>query len=278
VIKFGCQTYSWQMSGDTYRGRLRHMAEVSAAAGFDGIEPEVVMLGQRRAPAAMAPILSETGLELVSIVLVEDWAGSGETPAEQSNADHYIDYVRHFPSAVLVLCQMPGRDRDRLGERQRNLLDCVNAIGQRAADQDVRCTFHPNSPAGSVFRTAADYEVLLGGLAGTVGYTADVGHIASGGMDPLDTLRTYRDRLDHIHFKDIDSRGRWAPTGIGVIDFPGLTRYLVDTGFEGWIVLEDESPDAERNPDEAAHRNGRYVTQRLRQITLVRHGKPGHTH
>ncbi len=267
MIRFGCQTYSWQMSGDTYRGRIRHMAGVAAAAGFDGIEPEVVMLGQHCEPAAMTPILSETGLQLASIVLVEDWAEPGETGAERSNADHFIDYLRQFPAAVLVLCQLPGRDRDRLAERQRNLLACVNAIGQRAADQGVRCTFHPNSPAGSVFRTAADYEVLLGGLAGTVGFTADVGHIASGGMDLLGTLRAYRDRLDHIHFKDIDSRGRWVATGTGIIDFPGLTSYLRDTSFAGWIVLEDESPDAERDPDEATHRNGRYVASRLRPLT-----------
>lgn len=267
MIRFGCQTYSWQMSGETYRGRIRHMAGVAAAAGFDGIEPEVVMLGQHRAPADMTPILSQTGLELVSIVLVEDWAEPQETAAERSNADHYIDYLRQFPAAVLVLCQMPGRDRDRLGERQRNLLACANEIGRRAADQGVRCTFHANSPAGSVFRTAADYEVLLGGLAGTVGWTADVGHIANGGMDPLGTLRAYRDRLDHIHFKDMDERGGWVPTGSGVIDFPALTSYLNETGFAGWIVLEDESPEAGRDPDEATHRNGRYVTSHLRPLT-----------
>lgn len=263
VIKFGCQTYSWQMSGDTYRGRLRHMAGIATAAGFQGIEPEVVMLGAHRDPETMRSVLKEAGTDLVSIVLVEDWAAPAETPAERANADHFISYVHQFPSAVLVLCQMPGDNRDRLHERQRNLLSCINAVSKRAANRGVRCTFHPNSPDGSVFRTAADYEFLLEGLNEATGFTPDVGHIAKGGMDPLGTIHAYRSRVDHIHFKDIDDRGQWVPTGKGIIDFPGITRYLSDTGYQGWIVLEDESPDARDNPDEAVARNGEYITRFL---------------
>jgi inosose dehydratase len=83
-------------------------------------------------------------------------------------------------------------------------------------------------------------------------------------MDPLDVIRRYRDRVDHIHFKDMNSRGDWVPTGDGIIDFPGIARYLSDTGYRGWIVLEDESPQAESRPDEAARRNGDYVARTLR--------------
>jgi inosose dehydratase len=81
----------------------------------------------------------------------------------------------------------------------------------------------------------------------------------NGGMSPLDTVTAYRGRIDHIHYKDIDVAGNWVPTGEGVIDFVGITNYLRSTDYAGWIVLEDESRSAERDPDTAAIHNGRYV-------------------
>jgi inosose dehydratase len=259
-IRFACQTYSWQMTIDRYSGRVEHMVERAAAAGFAGFEPEVVMLGPSYLDAdRLCDVLAAAGIELAALCLVEDWRGSAETAAERANADRVIAVTSRFPGAVVNLCQMPGQDRTDLAERQHNLLACTAGIAKRAADAGVHCTYHPNSPAGSTFRTADDYAVLLDGLEPSIGYTPDVGHIVAGGMDPLDVLRTYRERVDHIHLKDVDAAGNWAVTGAGTIDFPGIVTYLRDTGFAGWIVLEDESPDAERDPDAAVAGNGRYV-------------------
>ena len=123
---------------------------------------------------------------------------------------------------------------------------------------------HPNSPPGSVFRTADDYERLLDGLdPAIVGFTPDVGHLAAGGMDPLAVIERHRNRVDHVHLKDIDGAGAWAPTGAGQIDFPSIVAHLRDTGYTGWVVFEDESPDAERDPDESVRRNGAYAREVL---------------
>jgi sugar phosphate isomerase/epimerase len=117
-------------------------------------------------------------------------------------------------------------------------------------------------------RTAADYGVLLDGLPDGVGFTPDLGHLVRGGMDPLDVLATYRDRIDHIHYKDVADDGSWAPTGGGVVDFPAVTRYLARTGYTGWIVMEDESPQARADPDGAAARNAEYArTVLARELT-----------
>lgn len=43
-IRFGLQTYSWQMSYEKYRGRIDHIADIGEAAGFIGMEAEVCML------------------------------------------------------------------------------------------------------------------------------------------------------------------------------------------------------------------------------------------
>lgn len=266
-MRFGCQTYSWQMSGDAYRGRLDHMAAVAAQSGFAGLEPEVVMLGGHDDPGGAAAVLAERGLELAALAYAARWRGPAETPAERDEADRAIAFAARFRGAALVLAQLPGADREALAERQANAIACIDAVARRARAAGVRATVHPNSPPGSVFRTADDYEVLLDGLdPAVVGFTPDVGHVAAGGMDPLEVIRRHRNRIDHVHFKDIDRVGAWAPTGAGRIDFPGIVAHLRDTGYTGWIVFEDESADAERDPDQGARRNGAYAREVLAPI------------
>ncbi len=61
-----------------------------------------------------------------------------------------------------------------------------------------------------------------------LGYTPDSGHIAKGGMDPLAIIRKYRSQVVHVHFKDMNTAGRWEPMGAGSIDHEGTTRYLAE--------------------------------------------------
>jgi len=172
--------------------------------------------------------------------------------------------MQNFPGTHLVLCQMPGRDRRDLQQRQANLITCVNSCAGRAVDQGIVCSFHPNSPPGSIFRIAEDYEILLDGLDGNVvGFAPDTGHIAKGGMDVIEILMKYRELIKHVHFKDIDGNGKWSAMGDGVIDFPWIVKMLRDTGYSGWIMVEEESQEAEKEPDGATIKNGEYFLHSL---------------
>jgi inosose dehydratase len=247
------------MSIDRYRGRLDHMVCVAAEAGFTGFEPELVMLGDDWDITRLSDTLAAYDVSLAALCLVEPWRGSTESDAERADADRVIDAVTALPGAIINLCQYPGEDRQDLEERQQNALACLAEVARRAEDRGVHCTFHPNSPPGSIFRTREDYAVLLDGLPETIGFTPDLGHLANGGMDPLEVVKTYRERVDHVHIKDFAADGSWAETGAGLIDIPAVVAYLADTGYQGWITMEDESPEAEHDPDTAVGRNGAYV-------------------
>lgn len=90
------------------------------------------------------------------------------------------------------------------------------------------------------------------------GFCLDTGHCYYSGMDPVSTLEKYWDRLDYIHFKDIDQavydrvmgekirffeacgQGVMCPIGRGVIDYPGVRALLDRLGYEGYITVEQE--------------------------------------
>ncbi len=266
-IRFACETYTWQMPGEQYKGRLEHIMEVASRAGYKGIEPDSSFLHHLEDPALMKQALDKYALDLSVFCYVEDWRHSEETAEERSRAEKWIAFMEHFPRALFLLVQMPGKDRNDLQERQRNLLSCVNSIARRASDKGIICSYHPNSPEGSVFRTEEDYKILLNGLDNRViKYTPDVGHIAKGGMDPLAIIKEYYSLVNCVHYKDMFADGRWAAMGEGVIDFVEITNYLKTMGFNGWVVVESESDEAIDQPDLVALKDGIFIRNVLEPL------------
>lgn len=265
TIRLACETYTWQMPGEQYKGKLEHIMDICSQAGFAGIEPETSFLQHLEDPVLMKEALAKYNQELAVLVVVEDWLHPKETEGERTRADKWIKFMAHFPDTVLLLVQMPGNDRSNLEERQANLLSCVNAFAGRATEQGITCSYHPNSPKGSVYRTATDYEILLNGLdPKVIGYCPDIGHIAKGGMDPVEIMRKYRSQTNLVHYKDMYDDGRWALTGKGDIDFETITKELVASGYQGWIIMEDECDECITDPDGVTLKDGVYIDEVLR--------------
>ncbi|MFT4605352.1 MAG: inosose dehydratase [Rhodothermales bacterium] len=263
--RIACQTYTWQMSGN-YVGKLDHILGLLGQTGFCGVEPETQFLGRLADPGALSEALTKNGIELASLCLVEDWLAPEENAAERSRADECFELLAHFPGTLLNLCQMPTTrpaDPAELRDRQDNLLSCVHAVAERAAANGIECGYHPNSPGASIFRTADDYKVLLSALDDRLGWVPDCGHIAAVGMDPLALIKEHRELVRLVHYKDMDADGTWAEMGQGVIDYEAITRFLVETGYTGWFVVEDESDRAIPEPDQVTLDDWSWIEQHL---------------
>ena len=266
-IKIGCETYTWQMPGEMYKGKLDHIMGICNKAGFTGIEPETSFFGNLSDPFKMKETLQKHEQELAVLVHVEDWRNPEETEDEKKRAQQWMDFLSHFPETIYLLVQMPGLDRSNLQERQQNLLSCVNAIAERATSKGIQCSYHPNSPEGSIYRNEEDYKILLNGLNNKhIGYCPDVGHIAKVDMDPLAIIKQYREQVNLVHYKDMFADGRWAQTGEGVIKFDEITKYLIDTDYKGWIIMEDECDGAISNPDSVTLKDGEYINAHIKPL------------
>lgn len=259
-IHFSCQTYAWSMGGDQYVGRIDHMGRAIAAAGFSAIEPNDTQLGDYADPGRLRDCLQQLGLKLSSMCLSGQWLHPEETEAERAHADRIIELARRFPGALLLLVQTPGEDRERLRERQEALLACIHAVARRATEKGIACSYHPNSPPGSIWRTREDYDRLVPRLDSTLlKWTPDVGHLAKARMDPLAMIREHWTLVNHFHFKDMSAPGDWALIGKGSVDFAGIMRELVTRDYRGWVVFEDECAEAVRDPDGVTRKDGELV-------------------
>lgn len=138
------------------------------------------------------------------------------------------------------------------------MMATIRAIATVARDEfGVRAVVHPHAGGYIEFgdeidRLAADIPPEVAGLC------IDTGHSYYAGMDPVETLARHWDRIDYIHFKDIDravfdrvmgerirffdacAEGVMCPIGRGVIDYPAIRALLSDRGYAGFITVEQE--------------------------------------
>ena len=250
-----------------YAGKVPHIIQKTAEAGFQGLEAEICMLGDYfHKPEEVKALLEENHIDLAALVLHQPWEQAQETEEERQLSDEAIAFLSHFPFAKLMVShhagQTPRGDGEALLTRRKNLLSCMDSVACRAAERGIVTCYHPNSAKNSLFRTARDYKVLFELMDRTrVGWAPDVGHIVNGGMDALTLLKEGRSRICHVHFKDRAADGAWAVMGKGDIDYPAIVRYLKESGYGGWIMVEDESPEAERDSDGVVLRDGTYMKQ-----------------
>lgn len=105
----------------------------------------------------------------------------------------------------------------------------------------------------------------------------DTGHYAFGGGDPVSGLKTFADRIDHVHFKDWDRsvfnkaksnnwdyikavyNGIFCELGKGSIDFKSFLDELKNLNYSDWIVVEQDILPGMGSPKESAHRNREFL-------------------
>ncbi len=110
-----------------------------------------------------------------------------------------------------------------------------------------------------------------------LGLCLDMGHYAFGGGDPVAALREYYNRIWHVHFKDYDpevgrrsagenfdyfqsvEEGVFCELGKGNVDFKSIASILIEKGYDGWIVVEQDVLPGMGSPKKCAFNNRKFI-------------------
>jgi inosose dehydratase len=93
-------------------------------------------------------------------------------------------------------------------------------------------------------------------------FCPDTGHLAAGGGDPAALIRSYGDRLQHVHLKDVRLEPlEFVPLGQGSIDFSDVLAAVHESGYDGWLMVELDSYPGD--PAEAAQISRAYLDRLL---------------
>ncbi len=141
------------------------------------------------------------------------------------------------------------------GDDFRRAAERVQLAAQRALDAGVSAAFHPHT--ATYIESPEEIAALLEATDPDVVKIAfDTGHTVVGGGDPVEVARAARERIAHLHLKDVDPRvldrvrsqeltvahawelGLFCEFGTGAVDFQAVLAEL--DGFDGWAVVEQD--------------------------------------
>ena len=245
----GYATIAWP------REEFTHGLDTVSRLGFRGVQ----MLGWVREAysAGKEPELGQllASLKLKPVAL--SCSAAQLAPERQGNETvevrSYATFFSHLGGTFLQVTDGGNPAKEYSPETIRSLGARMNALGKMAQDFGLTLGYHPH------FGTLGETRKGLGRVLEAtdpryVKLIADVAHLALGGSDPAEVIRTYGQRLCFLHLKDTrkeiaavarQDRNRvegmgppFCEIGLGVVNFAAVVQALSAVRFSGWVVVE----------------------------------------
>ena len=164
----------------------------------------------------------------------------------------------------------------------------MTEFASRVADEGLKLCYHHHM--GTIVQSEADIDAFMAHTKAPVHLLLDTGHATWGGADPAMLARRYRDRIGHVHAKDVrkakmqaankadlsfldsilgvgSELGVYTVPGDGMIDYVAVFREL--RGYSGWVILEAEQ-DPKKAPALAYAKQGvAHLRKAFRESGLV---------
>lgn len=293
AIRIGANPIGW--SNDDLRSLggetpLETCLAEAKLAGFAGME-----LGHKfpREPFALRAVLDRHGLDLVSgwysMALLER-----DVEAEWTAIQEHKNLLQALGARVLIVAEtsnaihgdrsVPLSRRPRLSEAQWPLFTSrLDALARQLADEGMQLVYHHH--IGTVIESGDDVDRMMRTTTGALHLLLDTGHLTFAGADPVAFARTYRERISHVHTKDVRAAvmadvkakdksfldavvdGVYTVPGDGMVDYAAVFAAL--PGYDGWVVVEAEQDPAKAHPLTYAKLGFANLTRFLRDAKLV---------
>ncbi|KAF0228244.1 MAG: inosose [Beijerinckiaceae bacterium] len=287
MIRIGANPIGWsnddllELGGET---PLETCLAEAAEIGFSGME-----LGNKfpREAGALKAALAPFNLACIS-----GWYSAEllerDAKSEMTALRPHLDLLKAMGSNVLVFAETSNAIHSNravpLSRRPVLAAGAWKTFGARMTevakmtlDEGVRLVYHHHM--GTIVQSGADIAALMDNTGDAVHLLLDTGHATWGGTDPAALARTYRNRISHVHTKDVRdavmreaARGDWSflesvlagvytVPGDGMVDFTAVFRELA--GYSGWVVIEAEQDPAKANPKAYATKGYRHLVEVL---------------
>jgi inosose dehydratase len=272
TVRLGTNPIGWsnddlrELGGDT---PLETCLAEARNAGFAGIE-----LGHKfpRDAATLRQVLDAHRLTLVS-----GWYSAAllqrDAAAELAAMRPHLSLLKALGCSVVIVAETSNAihtDRAIPLSRRPALADAdwprfaarLTVLGDALAARGLELAYHHHM--GTVVQSGADIDRLMALCGPSVKLLLDTGHASFAGVDPTALARRHRDRIVHVHCKDVrqhpmemalardwsflDSAvaGVFTVPGDGAVDFPAVLAVLRDYG--GWLVVEAEQDPQKADP------------------------------
>jgi myo-inosose-2 dehydratase len=290
MIRIGANPIGWSNDDLRSLGGETPLAVCLAEArevGFEGME-----LGHKfpREPEALRAALAAFGMECVS-----GWYSAElllrDAKTELAAMRPHLDLLKAMGSNVVVFAETSNAvhgDIDAPLSRRPVLSDWaqfgarVTEVADATLREGVRLVYHHHM--GTIVQSEADIDAFMAATGPSVHLLLDTGHATWGGADPAKLAARYRDRISHVHTKDVRAdvmakaaaqdwsflhsvvEGVYTVPGDGMVDYAAVFRAL--PFYSGWVVIEAEQDPARANPLQYAKLGYANLTRMLAEAGL----------
>ena len=233
---------------------LEEVLELTAAAGYDGIQFSGKYTPLDGDPSEIASILDRLGLEA--------------TPPHAS-----FEAIEAFDSSVIDTYQTLGNDglvipyleEDHFASEQAidSIASQLDAIDRRLEEElGWRLHYHNHAHEYVAFGDTTGFERFIDKT--NINIELDVGWAHVGGDDPVTRIQQLEGRSPLIHLKDMHDgpEPTFAELGHGDVDIEGCVRSALETGSE-WLIYEHDDP---RDPRASIEHGAAHLTELVEQF------------
>ncbi len=247
-----CEVPGWghQLAPDRVLAEMRGLGFTSTELGSAGWMPED--------PAELRPLLEEHQLTLLASFVPLVMHDPAQEETMLASAREHATLLasmgaRYFNTAPVTSVDWEPRRKytDAEWDQAAKMFAAVEAI---CVEHGLEQVMHEH--VGCFVETAADVERLL--EISDVSFVLDTGHMAVGGVDPLDFAKRHAGRVGLVHLKDtrmeVSDRlnageltlmeavqaGLFPALGEGDLPIDQIVTTLEAAGFRGWYVIEQD--------------------------------------
>ncbi len=248
-----CEVPDWgaQLPPQRVLSEMAALGFTQTEAGAAGYLPED--------PTELAAILADHGLNLlggfVPLVLHNRDEREATLASVHDTAAMFRDAgATYFVTAAITTWDWAPRTPLSQAEWQ-HLYEMLDLVEDIVAEYDLVQALHPHIQ--TVIEQADEVQRVLDNTR--AGWTYDTGHLLIGGYDPIEFGRNYTDRIRHVHLKDVVldlsapvmtgeqsimegvQAGMFCNLGAGDVAIDQAVQIMVDSGFQGWYVIEQDA-------------------------------------
>ena len=228
-----------------------------AAAGYAGVEVFDGNLAEfADDPGRLRAALDESELSLIGVYSGANMVFREILREELWRVRRACEWASGLGAEHLVVGGGAQRVEPPGVEDYSRLAAALDEVASIAEGFGLTASYHPH--LSTIVESPEQVERVFSRTR--IGFCPDTGHLQAGGGDPVELVRTYRERIPYVHIKDIDAAGGFVPLGEGVLDVAGVVDVLRATDFDGWVTVETDGWPGD--PDEGA----RTSIARLREL------------
>lgn len=123
------------------------------------------------------------------------------------------------------------------------VIDILKELAPAAEEMDVLVLVENH--ANNNIETVEDYDQIFDAIPSKhIGMCLDMGHFDGAGVNNMEVVGRFHDRILHIDLKDTIEFGRYKTVnfGEGATDFHGIVSKMVEHAYSGYLVIEQAPP------------------------------------